>query len=664
MRKWILRVALALLLLLICSAAGFIYFIRKNYSPEKVKKELEMAIRQKTGLDMSIGSLEFTWTGDIKLRQICIRNPLMKSDRCLIAANITHLDLRVLPLLKKRIEIRAAVLDDMALNLFVLEEKAANGKKTLLKSWEIPLRDDAIKTESGAVAEMRLDALKVGHGDINHEYAVLPLPLGKNQFSLAFSEGEEKSVRLDLEYANGGFTGFKLKVGSQNLLSSVKRLVREGQALDTDTVSGEFECKRCNAGAFDRRLGHVTGKFDLTGAKNRISLETKNTELNVLSPVTGNFNTSAKFTVTLPAMSVQEAAGSLSTTGLSATFQNFSVDTLSGAKGDFDATVDFAAARALLKLPANMTGVAHAHGRLEKGIASGALRVKNFSLAATPGMVVASPDFSAGFIDSRLSLTNQPFKLNEHSLLVTGTVLPGDISLRISADVLQYQKWRVEKFTGNLRRTANQLEIRDAAMIFARGRLTANYLRKADSKAQNLRLTAAGLKGQDLSNIFGLKATVFGDVGAEATMNFSGDTADEMRRSLSGNTTLKIGRGKIKDSFFQKGMLGGPLHKLEEKFSDIEFASLTAEVSFQNGRWSARRVFFDAEEWNLTLRAEADAENLGKAALDFRFRQSFVENVANPLHLGIEGRKEGEFYELPFACRGNVLSGACYKQNW
>jgi AsmA-like C-terminal region len=664
MRKWILRVALALLLLLICSAAGFIYFIRKNYSPEKVKKELETAIRQKTGLDMSIGSLEFTWTGDIKLRQICIKNPLMKSERCLMAANITHLDLRILPLLKKRIEIRAAVVDDMALNLFVIEEKAANGKKTLLKSWEIPTRDDAVKTDTGAVAEMRLDSLKVGHGDINHEYAVLPLPLGKNQFSLAFSEGAEKAVRLDLEYANGGFTGFKLKVGSQNMLASLKRLLREKQVMDADTVSGEFECKLCNAGAFDRRLGQVTGKFNIAGANNKISLETKNTELGILNPVIGNFNTAAKFTVVLPTVSVQDGSGSLSATGLSATFQNFSVDALLGAKGDFDATLDFTAARGMLKLPANMTGVAHAHGRLEKGIASGVLRVKNFNLAATPGMAVTSPDFTAAFIDSRLNLTNQPFKLNEHSLWVTGTVLPGDISLRVSAEALQYEKWRVEKFTGNLRRTANQLEIRDASMIFARGRLTANYLRKADSKAQNLRLTAAGLKGQDLSNLFGLKATVFGDIGADATMNFSGDTADEMRRSLSGSTTLRIGRGKIKDSFFQKGMLGGPLHKLEEKFSDIEFASLTAEVAFQNGRWSARRLFFDAEEWNLTLRAEADAENQGKAALEFRFRPSFVENVANPLHLGIEGRKEGEFYELPFACRGNVLSGACYKQNW
>ncbi|HRP70118.1 MAG TPA: hypothetical protein PLY93_11350, partial [Turneriella sp.] len=62
--------------------------------------------------------------------------------------------------------------------------------------------------------------------------------------------------------------------------------------------------------------------------------------------------------------------------------------------------------------------------------------------------------------------------------------------------------------------------------------------------------------------------------------------------------------------------------------------------------------------------AEANRAGEGKAALEFKFRPSFVENVANPLLLGIENRKEGEFHDLPFACRGNVFSGNCYKQNW
>lgn len=162
--------------------------------------------------------------------------------------------------------------------------------------------------------------------------------------------------------------------------------------------------------------------------------------------------------------------------------------------------------------------------------------------------------------------------------------------------------------------------------------------------------------------MLGMHAKIFGDVALDATLSSTGSLSQ--RENLTGPVSFRIGRGKIKDSFFQKGILAGPLHKLEEKFSDIEFVSGIADLTLNRGTLNIRKFFFDAEEWSVALRAEADKDLVGKAALDFRFRESFIANVANPLHLGIDGRKEGEFYELPFACRGNIASGSCYKQNW
>lgn len=663
MRKWIIRISLALLLLVLMCVGGLIFFIRKNYSPEKVKAELEQALKQKTGLSVTIGSLEFTWSGDIKLREICVKNPALVSTRCVIAANITSLDLRVLPLLKKRIEIRAAHLEDMAVNLFTEQSRDKAGKVQVMRSWDLPL-STPVAASSGSAAEFRLDALRISNGIILHEAPALPLPLGNNKFTLAFSEGVEKKVKFSIEYPDGGFTGLNVKVRSENILQSLRSLLKDGKAVDADTISGQLECKRCNPSSIDKRLNSITGKFDLEGAHNRVTIAGERVELSVVAPVAGIFGYSGKFTLVLPAFAAEDASGSLSATGVTIAYSGFSVHPVTGAKGNFDATVDFTSARNLLHLPPNIKGVAAAHGQFDKNVAVGTVRVKNFEYAAAPGMLVSSPDFSAGFVNSTLTLTNQPFSFNQNNLNVSGKVASSELHLRIAAPAIQYQKWRVENFSGNLHKSGDTIRLDDATMVFARGRVGASYARTGATRAQSLKLNAQGMKGQDLSAIFGFKTTVFGDVSADASMTFQGDGMEEIRKSITGSGTLRIGRGKIKDSFMQKGVLSGPLHKLEEKFSDIEFASGSADVAFTAGRINARKVFFDAEEWNITMRAEADSDGAGKAALDFRFRTSFVANVANPLHLGIEGRKEGDFYELPFACRGNVFSGACYKQNW
>ncbi|MBX3723437.1 MAG: hypothetical protein KF713_16450 [Turneriella sp.] len=662
MRKWIWRAVLALLLLLVIGVAGLVVFIRKNYSPEKVKAELESTLMHKTGLAVTIGQLEFTWAGDIRLRQICIRNPAMRSERCLVFANITSLDLRILPLLKKRIEIRAAHLEDMAVNLFTEEKPAEARKREILKSWDIPLKEPAAGVGGGA--ELKLDALKISNGIILHEARALPLPMGKTKFKLVFSEGLEKTVKLEAEYPDGGMTSLNLKVHAENMLTSVKSLLREGKAAESDKIAGELVCKTCNGSALDPRLATVSGNFELAGAQNRIQIAANRAEIGVQGPLIAVFTYSGKLTLLLPALAVEAGSGSLSAAGISLVYSNMSLTQTMGLKADFDATLDFGSFRGMPGLPPHLKGVATAHGQFEKGIAAGQARVRNFELPLSAGLSLASPDFSAGFINSTLTLVNQGFTLNKNAFSATGKVAGNEVNLKVSAPVLTYEKWRVDSFTGDVRKSGAILQVNNATMVFARGRLTANYSRQLATHAQSLRLSAAGLKAQELSPLFGFKTTVFGDVSADVNVSFAGDSAAEMMKRLSGTAALRLGRGKIKDTFMQKGVLGGPLHKLEEKFSDIEFASGSADISFNGGRFQARKVFFDAEEWNITLRAEADNDGNGKAALDFRFRPSFVENVANPLHLGIEGRKEGDFYELPFACRGNVFSGACYKQNW
>lgn len=637
MRKWLFRAFLLLLALLFIAGGGLILFIRKTYSPEKVKAELEAALTQKTGLAVSIGSLEFTWAGDIRLRRICIRNVAMHSPRCLVAADITSLDLRILPLLKKRIEIRAAHLEDVELNFFTEPVTAVPGRPAVMRSWDIPPAA-ATSTSSTGGAELKLEALKISKGGIFHEARALPLPLGTSRFALSLTEGDEKKISGELQLPDKGEIRIDLKARAANLLQSVRQLLKEGKAADADTLTGELECKRCNMMAIDRRMQSLTGKFTLEGAQNRINIATKDAELYLVAPIAGVFHHSGNLTLVLPALAIENGAGNLTAPGLNLTYSALLTNQAKGAECNFDATLDFQATRQTLGTPAGLKGVASVHGRFAKSIAAGVIKVRNFEYASASGTKIESPELAAAFADTTLTLKNQAFMIN--------------------------QKWKTENVSARISRAAGMFRADDISLTFARGRMTGSYTQNLLTQAQNLRVSATSVKAQDLSAIFSLKTTVFGDVSADLTAAFQGSSPEEIRRTATGAGSLKVGRGKVKDSFFQKGIFTGPLHKLEEKFSDIEFASLSAEFSFSKGAFAARKIFFDAEEWNVSLRAEGDLKGQGKAALEFKFRPSFVENVANPLLLGIEGRKEGEFYELPFACRGDVFSGACYKQNW
>jgi hypothetical protein len=77
MRKWILRGLVVFFLLLFASLAGFIYFIRQNYSPENIRLELERELTRRSRMQVSIGALRFTWTGNLQITEVCIRNPQM-----------------------------------------------------------------------------------------------------------------------------------------------------------------------------------------------------------------------------------------------------------------------------------------------------------------------------------------------------------------------------------------------------------------------------------------------------------------------------------------------------------------------------------------------------------------------------------------------------------
>jgi hypothetical protein len=142
--KWLLA---AVLVLLVAAAAGGFY-LRQSFSPEKIKAEISALALRHSGYALSIADVDFTLTGDVRLKRICLRNPKMVSERCFVSANVVSLDLAILPLLKKQIEVRGAHVDAVEVSFFTEKPQTADKKQSPeIGSWQgrLPSQRQSVK---------------------------------------------------------------------------------------------------------------------------------------------------------------------------------------------------------------------------------------------------------------------------------------------------------------------------------------------------------------------------------------------------------------------------------------------------------------------------------------------------------------------------------------
>lgn len=706
-RRNLLRALLVLFLLLTAALAGGFFYLRSRISPESISAEASTMLRRKLGFGLSIGEVRLTWTGNAELRRICLRNEAMQSQRCLFAADIVQLDLRLLPLLRRQLEIRGAHLDNCELNLFSETSETAEKKKITRHSWESSVAP-AAEGSPGAggagssQAVVRLDALVISNAVLAHEARALPIPLGKTYVSVEL-RNSGKRLTLKTELPDKSRLGALLQLDIADFLVTTRMLVAGPRLGDADRVSGVVECELCNLSALDSRAASLTGKLQLNASAKELSITGEDVQVSTRSAYAPVLAWSGNATLGLPQLYPTGGEGKLLAQGLVMEYRRLTGTAQSGVELEFDASAD------LGRLPglSGLRGSVALHGQLRNRALSA-----NFSLrhvaTSVAGFSVVAERVDGLLRGSRITVRRQSVALSgnpaEVSLEVetgnrpmilqgsvafselnldslAGTGKPADAPqaqaahekpassssikahIQLSASALQMGKLKTGPLRAQLYTDGKTTEVRSWQVEFGQGRVQGSYQKNATG-AQNLAFRVVGVKAQNLNALLGFKATIYGTIDADGQLGFAGSSLDSLFRSGTGQVSFRLGRGKIRDSFLQKGVLSGPLHKLEEKFSDIEFASAQAEVRLSPNKIQVQKFFFDAEEWNVTYRAESDAEWQGKAALAFRFRSSFVENVANPLHMGISDRKDGVFYDLPFACRGAVLTGECYKKNW
>lgn len=705
-RRQFLRVLLLLVVFFAAALAGGFFYLKSRISPEKISAEASAILRRRLGLSLSVGEVRMTWNGNAELRRICVRNESMQSTRCLLSADIVQLDLRLLPLLHKQLEIRGAHLDNCELNLFSEVVETPEKKKAIRKSWEgtlPPLSETAPGGASSVAAPaVKMDNLSIRHAVIAHEERILPIPLGRTAVSLDLRDAG-KRLALQAQLPDNSRIGAELKLKITDFLATARLLAAGPRLADTDQVSGVIECERCNLSAVDSRAGSLTGRLQVSAAAKEFTVSGEAVQVTTRNASAPSLVWQGNAALVLPDLYPTGGEGKLTAPGLSLQYRGLAGSARKGIEADFDAQADLA------RLPGNkaLQGTAALHGQLRNRVLSASFSLHNFS-TTMGGLSVAAAKLDGKLMDNRIHLTKQKVTLAGNFAEVTldadtGSNPPsiqGSVAFRelnldaltrqsrpaansdarpaqaesaeparvkvqiaLSADALRLDKLKTGPLRAQVFSDGRMTDVKSWQVEFGQGRIQGSYQKQAGG-TQNLAFRAAGVKAQNLNALLGFKATVYGTIDADARLGFTGSSLDSVLRTGSGQLSFRLGRGKIRDSFLQKGVLSGPLHKLEEKFADIEFASAQAEVRLSPNKIEIKKFFFDAEEWNITYRAESDAAWQGKAALAFRFRSSFVENVANPLHLGISDRRDGDFYDLPFACRGAVLTGDCYKKNW
>ncbi|GAB4423988.1 MAG: hypothetical protein OHK0011_04230 [Turneriella sp.] len=707
-RRNLLRALLIVFLLLSAALVGGFFYLRGRISPDRISSEASALLRRKLGLSLSIGDIRLTWTGNAELRRICIRNEAMLSDRCLFSADIVQLDLRLLPLLRRQIEIRGAQLENCELNFFRETTETPDKKKIIRNSWEAsvpPLTESTAGggNEGASQMSVQIDNLAMKNAVISHEASILPIPQGKTAFSLEVRNAG-KSLSLKAELPDSSKVGAELELNVPDFLATARLLATGPRLADADHVRGTIDCERLNLSSLDNRAGFLTGRLQLTAAAKELRMAGDSVKLTTRSVYAPALVWNGTATLALPEFYPAGGEGELTGQGISLRYQRLAGSAMSGVETDFNAEADLA------RLPGltGLKGVVVAHGRLRKRVLSASFSLRNFATTAA-GLPVAAVRLDGTLSGTRIIVRKQQImlsgnpaevtieaetgsrplslqgslgfgELNLDALMASGkpatagsevqpqhatgsSSVPVKASIQLSAAAMQIGKLRTGPLSAQVYSDGNTTEVRSWQINFGQGRMNGSYKKLTEGK-QDLTFRVAGVKAQNLNTLLGFKATVYGTIDADGRLSFTGNSLDSVLQTGNGQLSFRIGRGKIRDSFLQKGVLSGPLHKLEEKFSDIEFASAQAEVRLSPNKIQVEKFYFDAEEWNVTYRAESDAAWQGKAALALRFRSSFVENVANPLHMGISDRRDGDFYDLPFACRGAVLTGECYKKNW
>lgn len=230
---------------------------------------------------------------------------------------------------------------------------------------------------------------------------------------------------------------------------------------------------------------------------------------------------------------------------------------------------------------------------------------------------------------------------------------------------LNYEKWHVENFVGNLALKNQILEIKPVEFTFLKGKFLGHYVLDLENWQQDFSLNFENVKPNELFETIGEKdsrwfATLVGSIKG----SMQGKDSQAWEKSLRANLNLESSKGRLVKSDWQLALISGFLAPLEDRLSALEYEKAQLNIFAQEGKWFLKKAHFSSYDLAIDILGYVDWQREGELSLKLSFKDSFIRDLANPILLGIEEQKRGDWYHLPFSCQGKIYEKACWQKDW
>lgn len=154
-----------------------------------------------------------------------------------------------------------------------------------------------------------------------------------------------------------------------------------------------------------------------------------------------------------------------------------------------------------------------------------------------------------------------------------------------------------------------------------------------------------------------LKNRAFGNASGRAEGSFSLDSDSDIYKSMKGTMEFSIDRGKLVNTGLQNG-LSIWLSELRYKLKDLEFNKIYGNFKISGNTYLINSFIFNAPDIQLKLDGYITNDdkqlNGDLPIILLMFNDNFIKDIPNPARLGLQNRKKGRWYEIPFKQKGDI----------
>ena len=251
--------------------------------------------------------------------------------------------------------------------------------------------------------------------------------------------------------------------------------------------------------------------------------------------------------------------------------------------------------------------------------------------------------------------------------------LPISLYGNINIGSLLFSKLNLNQLSIKTSFQDNLLKINQFSFSLAYGLITGNYrlrfgnpnINKRNRLKHTFYLKIKSLKLHKLFELFKNDNKIYASYSGELVGKMEGSSLKEFSESLNSKFIMKTSKGKMLNTFLQKGILNGVLGHLESKLSHLDFLNFKAEILTRKGNIYLQTGKFISSDFSLSMTGKFDWDLFGDAYIRFKFNDKFIENIASPVRLGINSTYQEGQYILPFSCLQNkIIKSACWQADW